>query len=98
MGSEDIEQVRRNTVEQIGSYLEACGLARGDMILTDVVIVAAQQGVHDADTGTSLVVSMVPTNTPRHAVHGLLDTAKIEVTERDAALYRWANSPDGDGE
>jgi len=91
MDEEAKEQVRRDTVEQVKTYLESCGLARGDMVLTDVVIVAAQRGVFGPTTGSSLVVSMIPTDTPRYAVHGLLDTAKIEATERDNRLYHWAN-------
>lgn len=96
MGEYSVEQVRQDTVEQIEVYLEACGLARSDMILTDAVIIVAQRGVYDTTTGTSLVVTMVPTDTAGYALHGLLDMAKIEQTENTAALYRWANNGEDD--
>jgi len=73
--------------EAVRGALRASELLRDDMILTDIVVITAQRGVYDASTGTSLVTTMEPTDTPQFVVHGLLDMAKIEANCRAERVY-----------
>lgn len=87
------EAARIEYVQATERYLAACGLKRADMLMTDVVTVVGQRGFSD-ESGTSLVVSMTPTDTPEYTVTGLLRFATIEHDEQAAGFYRWANSED----
>lgn len=89
------EQARAEYIKATEQYLTACELKRDDMLVTDVMVIVGQRGFAD-DSGTSLVVSMIPTETAQSTAIGLLRMATIEHDERAASLYRWANSGDDD--
>lgn len=78
---------RDETVNQVGRLMAASELTRPDMLITDIVIVVTQRG-YDEEGGTSLTVTLVPTDTPQPMVVGLLKMATIEHDERAAAVYR----------
>lgn len=90
---QEYESARNTAVQAVENLLQASGLRRPDMLLADVVVIASQRGYVE-EGGTSLTVSMVPTDTTAYAAMGMLRQSTIEFDERAAGRDRWTEDRD----
>lgn len=76
--------------EAVDRALDAYGFASDQMLVTDIAVLVTQRGF-DESGGVSRVVRLVITDTPHHALLGMLASTRVKL-EREV----WESADDDD--